>query len=163
MALDNCPEFIYLGVSDRVQHSRSCRRTEGRVAKLTVPEQPVETFDATLVRNSGAVDPDSGTVLTEFDVGNADGRLKPGGFAEVAIPLVGAAGTVRVPASSLILGPDGSMVALVDAGGRVTLRPVTVGHDEGKTIEILAGLSAGDRVIHTPPKDRKSTRLNSRH
>src|SRR3546814_18704248 len=119
MALDNCPEFIYLGVSDRVQHSRSCRRTEGRVAKLTVPEQPGETFDATLVRNAGAVDPDSGTVLTEFDVGNADGRLKPGGFAEVALPRVGAAGTVRVPASNLILGTDGLMVALIGrASGR---------------------------------------------
>lgn len=144
-------DVSHLRVYVHVPQNQSGRLTKGLVAKLTVPEHPGETFDATLVRNAGAVDPDSGTVLTEFDVGNADGRLKPGGFAEVAIPLVGAAGTVRVPASSLILGPNGSMVALVDAAGRVTLRPVTVGHDEGKTIEILAGLSAGDRVIQTPP------------
>src|SRR3546814_14134977 len=98
-------DVSHLRVYGHMPQNQSGRLTKGLVAKLTVPEHPGETFDATLVRNAGAVDPDSGTVLTEFDVGTADGRLKPGGFAEVAIPLVGAAGTVRVPASSLNLRP----------------------------------------------------------
>src|SRR3546814_6694411 len=60
-------DVSHLRVYVHVPQNQSGRLTKGLVAKLTVPEHPGETFDATLVRNAGAVDPDSGTVLTEFD------------------------------------------------------------------------------------------------
>ncbi|MFD1960598.1 hypothetical protein ACFSHP_19280 [Novosphingobium panipatense] len=31
------------------------------------------------------------------------------------------------------------------------MRPVTVGRDQGTTIEILSGVSAQDRIVLTPP------------
>ncbi|OYW82640.1 MAG: efflux transporter periplasmic adaptor subunit [Sphingobium sp. 32-64-5] len=140
-----------LRVYVRVPQNLSGQISTGTVANLVVPEHSGETFEALMVRNAGAVDRSSGTVLTEFQVSNPGRRLKPGGYAEVTIPTVANTNALRLPASSLILGPNGSMVAIVDAAGRVAMRKVTVGRDEGRTIEILTGLKPSDRVIQTPP------------
>ncbi len=42
-------------------------------------------------------------------------------------------------------------MALVDAHGRVQLRSVQVGRDNGRSVTILSGLQPNDRVIATPP------------
>lgn len=139
-----------LRVYVRVPQNLSGQLSRGMVASLRVPEHPGETFKAVLVRHAGAVDPKSGTVLTEFEVRNPERRLKPGGYADVSMPLLAQAGALQLPASSLIVGPKGTMVALVDGKGQVAMRPVTVGRDEGQSVEILAGLRPTDRVIQTP-------------
>ncbi len=43
------------------------------------------------------------------------------------------------------------MVAVVGKNGRVAMRKVSVGRDEGKTIEILTGIAPTDRIVLTPP------------
>lgn len=140
-----------LHVKVRVPQNLSGRMSVGSVAKVSVPEHPGETWDAVLARYAGAVDPGSGTMLTEFEIHSAGRRLKPGGYAEVSIPTVVDDNALRLPASSLILGPNGSMVAVVDQSGRVAMRKVSVGRDEGRTVEILSGLNLNDRVVQTPP------------
>jgi multidrug efflux pump subunit AcrA (membrane-fusion protein) len=40
---------------------------------------------------------------------------------------------------------------VVGADGRVTMRPVTLGRDLGREVEVLAGVAADDRVILDPP------------
>ena len=135
----------------RVPQALSGQLTRGVLASLTVPEYPGESFDAVLARTAGAVDRASGTVLAEFEVNNAGQRLKPGGYAEVAIPM--AAGTaVTLPASALIVTPKGTMVGLVDREGRVTMRPVMIGRDDGASVQIASGLTPQARVISTPPE-----------
>ena len=135
----------------RVPQALSGQLTRGVVASLTVPEYPGDSFDAALVRTAGAVDRASGTVLAEFEVNNTGQRLKPGGYAEVAIPM--AAGTaVTLPASALIVTPKGTMVGLVDREGRVTMRPVMIGRDDGASVQIASGLTPQARVIATPPE-----------
>ncbi|MBS86389.1 MULTISPECIES: efflux RND transporter periplasmic adaptor subunit [unclassified Sphingobium] len=135
----------------RVPQALSGQLTRGVLASLTVPEYPGESFDAVLARTAGAVDRASGTVLAEFEVNNAGQRLKPGGYAEVAIPM--AAGTaVTLPASALIVTPKGTMVGLVDREGRVTMRPVMIGRDDGASVQIASGLTPQARVIATPPE-----------
>ena len=147
-ALPGLPETM-------AQSNRRAAQYEGGVVsavEAAVLEPRVgETFEAVLVRSAGAVDRQSGTVLTELQLRNPDRRLKPGAYAEVSLPMIAEADALRVPASSLILGPQGAAVALVDSGGRVAMRRVTVGRDEGRTVEVLAGLKPTDRVIQTPP------------
>ena len=40
---------------------------------------------------------------------------------------------------------------MVDAGGKVHLRSVTLGRDFGNTVEVLERPSSQDRVINNPP------------
>ncbi|MBB6192769.1 RND family efflux transporter MFP subunit [Sphingobium wenxiniae] len=135
----------------RVPQTAAHGLAEGIRAQFSLPQQPGEHFEAVLVRTAEAVERRSGTMLVEFLMENRDRRLRPGAYVDVRIPIAGAAGAYQLPASTLILGSKGTRVAVVDGNGRVSLRPVKVGRDQGATIEILAGVTARDRIVLTPP------------
>ncbi|MET0307620.1 MAG: efflux RND transporter periplasmic adaptor subunit [Sphingomonas sp.] len=123
----------------------------GMDVSLVLPEYAGRTFNATLTRTAGAVDPASGTVLVELQASNADRALKPGSYAQASFPLHGVSTTVTLPPSALIIGSSGTQVAVVGPDGKALLRTVTLGRDQGKVVEVTAGLSANDRVIDNPP------------
>jgi hypothetical protein len=56
-----------------------------------------------------------------------------------------------IPVSAAILEPDGLHVAVVDSSQHAHLVRVTPGRDSGATIEILAGLEPGQKIIANPP------------
>lgn len=136
----------------RVPQAYSGQVHPGLHASLTVPEYPGRSFDIELTRSAGAVDPQSGTVLVELQAANADRALKPGAYAQVKFPLGGAGGAgVRLPASALVIGANGTQVAVVGPDGKALLKTITIGRDDGDTVLISAGLSRSDRVIDNPP------------
>ncbi|GAA0295376.1 efflux RND transporter periplasmic adaptor subunit [Sphingomonas oligophenolica] len=137
----------------RVPQAYSAAFHTGLHATLTVPEYPGRSFDIELARSAGAVDPQSGTVLVEFQAANGDRALKPGAYAQVKLPLDGngVGGGVRVPPSALIVGSKGTQVAVLGPNGKALLRTVTIGRDDGDSVEISAGLGLADRVIDSPP------------
>ena len=135
----------------RVPQGASAQVHPGLHATMTLPEYPGRTFDVVLTRAAGAVDLQSGTVLVELQADNASRALKPGAYAQVTFPIAAAGNSVRLPASALIFRADGPTVALVDRNGRVTLKSVTVGRDEGKQVEITAGLTGNERIVDSPP------------
>jgi RND family efflux transporter MFP subunit len=124
----------------------------GMEVSLTLPEYADRTFKATLTRTANAVDPASGTVLVEVQAANGDRALKPGSYAQASFPLRGGGGNaVTLPPSALIIGAKGTQVAVVGADGKAQLRTITIGRDEGKVVEVIAGLAPNDRVIDNPP------------
>ncbi len=135
----------------RVPQSYSAQVHQGMHATLALPEFPGRKFDATLTRTSGAIDPQSGTVLVELQASNGDRALKPGAYSQVSFPLTGASTSVRIPASALMVGAEGTRVAVIGPDGKAQLRPIHIGRDMGGTVEITAGLTAADRVVNNPP------------
>lgn len=134
----------------RVPQGYSSQLHDGMHAAVTVPEYQGRNFDAVLTRSAGAVDVSSGTVLVELQVDNNDRALKPGAYAQVRFPL-SAVGAVTIPSSALIVRDTGTQIAILDARNRIHLKAVTIGRDNGATVEIGSGLKAGDRVVDTPP------------
>jgi RND family efflux transporter MFP subunit len=127
---------------------------EGMKIALTFPEHPGKTYEGTLTRTAQAIDPASRTLLVEVDVDNRSGELLPGSLAQVHLKTVMATTTLVVPASALIFRRQGMQIATVVNNGQDTvahLVPVIIGEDDGATIQIVSGLSAGDRVIQDPP------------
>lgn len=124
----------------------------GLTATFTVPELPGRHFTATLTRTARAVDPQSGAMLVQLVYDNADGLLKPGGYADITLdlPTAGGDGLLRVPADTLLFRAQGTTVAVADADGRVTIHPVTIATDLGTELEISSGLSPQDWVIDSP-------------
>jgi RND family efflux transporter MFP subunit len=122
----------------------------GLGADLTVPELPGHRFPGKLVRTSDSFDPATRTITVEIDVPNHDGQLLPGAFAEVHFKMKPEAGTLVIPATSLIFRAQGLRVPVV-RDGKAVLLPVTTGKDFGNTVEILTGLNANDLVIASPP------------
>ncbi|MBA2920193.1 efflux RND transporter periplasmic adaptor subunit [Sphingomonas sp. MAH-20] len=135
----------------RVPQSFSAQVHPGLGVTLTVPEYPGRTFNAVLVRTAGAVDPQSGTVLVELQADNSDRALKPGAYATVTFPLPAAANALRLPGSAILFRESGPTVVIVDKSGRARLQTVQIGRDQGKEVEIVAGLKGDERVVDTPP------------
>lgn len=132
------------------------RLHDGAMAEFTVPDQPGRTFHALLARSSGSVDPDSGAMLVQLVYDNHDGALKPGAYAQVTFDFgndqSASSGALRIPVSSLLFRREGAAVALVDAQGRVQIRPVAIAVDLGNELEVT-GLKRQDMVIDNPPDD----------
>lgn len=120
-------------------------------AHLTLPEFPGRVFDATVARRAGAVDPGAGTTLIELQTDNPEHRMRPGGYAQVTFDVAAAPGTVRIPSTALVLGQDGTRVAVVDSDHHVRWRTVTIGRDLGAIVEVTHGLTGTDEVIDAPP------------
>ena len=122
----------------------------GMTATFTVPEYPGRTFTAKLAASADAITPQSGTLLVQLQIDNADRALKPGAYAQVRFSLPDS-GAIQAPATALMFRDNGMSVAVVGAGGRVAMKPVTIVRDLGTTVEVAAGLTQADRVIDTPP------------
>jgi RND family efflux transporter MFP subunit len=123
----------------------------GAVATLSLPQFPGKTFKGKLVRTSDAVDPATRTLLAEIEVENRGGELLPGSYTQVHLHVSTSAPAMVIPVSAAILEPDGLRVAVVDSNQRAHLVRVTPGRDSGATIEIVAGLETGQKIIANPP------------
>jgi membrane fusion protein, multidrug efflux system len=124
----------------------------GAPATVTLQEFPGAAFTGTVARTAESIDPATRTLLTEVEVPNPAGRLLPGSFGQVRIPVRPGAGAGRwtVPVNAMLFRAEGARVAVIGPGSRVVLRPVEIGRDYGSTLEILGGLSAGDEVVVNP-------------
>lgn len=129
---------------------------KGTKAKITVPENPDASYTATVESTSGAINAASGTTLMQLAVPNPAGELLPGGYASVSLALPNDQSVLSVPASALIFDQAGLRVATVNADNKVTVKPITIARDLGKTIEIHSGIEATDRVIENPPDGVKN-------
>ena len=123
----------------------------GIIASLTLAEFPGRSFAGRLVRTAGAIDAGTRTLLTEIEVDNASGELKPGSYAEVHLKLPTATQTLMLPVNAIIFRSEGLQVGVLRDGNKVQLVTVTTGKDSGTQVEILSGLSASDEAIANPP------------
>jgi len=137
---------VYVNVPQA--YSRAC--TPGVTAVLTLSEYPGRPFEGKIVRTSNAIDPTSRTLLVEVKVDNAKHELFPGAYAQVHFKLTGSHPTLILPVSTLIFRSEGLRVGVVRSG-RATLRPIAIGRDDGRTVEVSNGVQATDDVIQNPP------------
>lgn len=77
--------------------------------------------------------------------------LRPGMQFRGRIEIVRVPEVVQVPANAVFVGPDGPF-AYRDAPGGVVRVPLALGRRTADAFEVLAGLSAGDRVSRTDPE-----------
>ncbi|MDD4881399.1 MAG: efflux RND transporter periplasmic adaptor subunit, partial [Gallionellaceae bacterium] len=103
-----------------------------------------QPLDGKIARLSPAADPMTHSHLVKIDVAAAG--LRSGSFARVLFAS-GKQNVLRVPSAAVLnrAGIDG--VFVVDAKGIAQYRMVRTGRVDGDQVEILSGLSAGDRVV----------------
>jgi len=123
----------------------------GLRADLLLAEFPGRKFEGIVVRNSGAIDNSTRTLLAEIDVNNPAGELKPGGYVEVHLKLPTSVTTFTLPVDATIFKSAGMQVATVKDGKTIALIPITPGRNFGTEIEILAGLKGDESVVINPP------------
>ena len=122
----------------------------GTKISFTVPEHPGQIFTAVLATTANAIDPQTGAMLLQFEIDNADGILKAGGYADVSLAVPQASATVHIPPSALLFRKEGTAVAVVGRDNVVAIRPVKIVSDLGSQLEISSGLGSSDRIVDSP-------------
>ncbi len=124
----------------------------GQPLELTVAAWPDRTFTGEVIVVSPDVDVKSRTLTLRGRLGNADGRLQPGMFATVHLILGGKQPVLTLPRTAISFFAYGESVFRIEQSGdqlTVHRQPVKVGRTRGEEVEILSGLEADQRVVHT--------------
>ena len=137
---------VYVNVPE--EYSRGIK--VGMTADLALAEFPGRMFQGNLVRTADAINMTTRTLLIEIDVANPTGTLLTGSYAEVHLKVPTQNSTFIIPVNTLIFRSEGLRVGVVK-NDKVTLTPVTPGHDFGNQIEIVAGLKLDDQIVINPP------------
>ncbi len=121
--------------------------------KIEIPALPEATrwLKPRAVTVLPTADEVSHTVRLRLDFGAPPAGVMPGMFARAWLTNSAAAGSrLSVPVSAVFRRTELTAVYVVDGGGKVTLRQVRVGEAGQDRIEILAGVSEGERVALDP-------------
>ena len=122
------------------------RVKRGQEVKVSVPAFPGVNFSGRVILISSVVDPETRSVKVRTEVPNADGRLKPDMFANVQIVTDLHRTAISIPQSA-VLTDAGKTVVFVSEGSGFKKHQVTTGIQSNDRVEIIEGLSAGDKVV----------------
>ena len=139
-----------LRVYFRIPQEEATNIAVGQTFNVQVGAQSAKTYPGKVISTSGAVSPDSRTMLVELQVENGKNEILPGSYATVRVPEVALRKLITLPDNTLIFRGKSVQVGIVDAKGVVQLRDVKVGRDFGVQSEILSGVSDSDQVIVNP-------------
>jgi len=97
---------------------------------------------------SPRVDPETRKGTARFTIANRDGTLRPGLFVTVKLVQASAEVAMAIPVSAIQTFRDWQ-VAFFRFGEWFEARPLTLGRSDGTWVEVLSGLSPGDRYAAT--------------
>jgi RND family efflux transporter MFP subunit len=125
---------------------------QGVKADVRVPEMPDRVFSGTVTRLADALAPGTRTLLTEIDVPNPDGVLRPGMYCTVDLHIPRKTPSLIVPADAVVFNSNGQQVAVL-RNGTAHFQKITVARDLGTQVEVRDGVQPGDQVILRPMVD----------
>jgi RND family efflux transporter MFP subunit len=146
-----------LRVTAAVPQSVAAQLLPGQAPRVELPGLPPArqwvTPDRTQILPT--VDAATHTVLMRADLPPGLQGVAPGVFARLWLPAAGtgaaAAGpSLSVPLRAIVRRAEMTGLYVLDSGGRPLLRQVRLGQVDGDRVEVLSGLSAGERVVSDP-------------
>jgi membrane fusion protein, multidrug efflux system len=121
---------IHLGDPVRVRVQALDQEIEGRVSRF-----------------ADSLDRQTRTMETEIDFDNRSGRLIAGMYTETRLSLREEKNALTIPLEAFSRNRDEATVLAVNAENVVEERKVRLGVEDSTRIEVLSGLSEGERVI----------------
>jgi Cu(I)/Ag(I) efflux system membrane fusion protein len=118
----------------------------GMAATLTLKAYPDRLFKGRVVFIDPQFDPRTRTVAVRLEFPNPTGELKPEMFGEVVLQGTPRKG-LRVPIDAVIDSGTRNVVFVALGDGKFLPREVELGESDGDHVEVLKGLSGGDRVV----------------
>ena len=120
---------------------------EGLEAVINLEAYPGEAFIGTItyVYPTVSMEARTGSIRVELD--NPGTRLKPGMYANLRIVAAPRPPRVIVPRGAVLATGTRSLVFVVEEGGTLAPRAVSVGLAAGDEVEILRGLAGGEYVV----------------
>jgi RND family efflux transporter MFP subunit len=120
--------------------------TNGVPVELTLEELPGRTFPGTVTRFAHALDEATKTMLTEIEMANPTGELRPGAYASARFEVERKPDALLLPVQALAAEKAGTFVFTV-ADGKAKKAAVKTGFNDGTNVEITDGVKPGEPVI----------------
>lgn len=142
------PIYVDFTVSERHRG----RLEVGQTLQIAVAAWPGEVFQGEVTVVSPDIDPRTRTLKLRGQLDNPDLRLQPGMFATVHLILSGAEPVLTLPRTAISFFAYGESVFTLkesETGLTAHRQHITVGRTRDERVEILSGLEAGQRVVHT--------------
>ena len=117
----------------------------GDAATITAMGYAGQKFTGTITRHPEALSPDTRTMLVEVDLPNENQALYPGMYANAEFIVAMGSGSPMVPDDALIFR-DGKVYVPVVRNNQLHLTEVTLGYDNGQTVEVTSGIDPKDKV-----------------
>ena len=118
----------------------------GQDAIFTVLAYP-QKFRGKVILVGNQVETGSRTLEVRIAVDNADGRLKPGMFADVEITTTILENVLLIPDDALQTDGDEQIVFVALDGNKFEKRTVKLGLEQTGRVQILSGVKAGEKVV----------------
>jgi membrane fusion protein (multidrug efflux system) len=118
---------------------------DGDAATITAMGYAGKKFTGTITRHPEALSPDTRTMLVEVDLPNENEVLYPGMYATAEFTVAMGTGSTMVPDDALVFR-DGKVYVPIVRDNQLHLVEVTLGYDNGQTVEILSGVNPTDKV-----------------
>src|ERR1039457_2656661 len=118
----------------------------GETARVSLQAIPGRVFNARIDFIQPQVDPMTRTLKVRLNMDNPGVLLKPDMYADVDF-LVSIPSKLTLPAEAVLNSGDHKTVFIDRGNGYLEPRQVKTGEREGDRIQILSGLSGGERVV----------------
>ena len=118
----------------------------GTPVQVTVEELPGRVFKGSVTRFAHALDEATKTMLTEIELPNPTGELRPGMYASVQLEVERKHDALLVPVKALQVEKAGTSIFTV-ADGKARKTPVQTGFNDGTNVEIAGGITSDQTVV----------------
>ncbi len=118
---------------------------DGDPATVTVIDYPDRTFTGTVTRHPEALDQTTRTMQVEVDLPNQDRSLFPGMYANMKMTAHVTSSNLTAPDDALVFRNDKVYLPVV-RDNHLKLIEVTLGHDDGYTVEVNGDLRPGEQI-----------------
>ena len=119
----------------------------GQETSFTVLAYPGERFHGKVVLLGNRVETESRTLEIRIEVNNADGRLKPGMFADVEIATTAIKDVLVISDQALQTLEDEQIVFIALNETKFEKRVVKTGLEQRGRVQILEGIKEGEHVV----------------
>ena len=136
-----------LWMAAQVPEEKLSRLRVGMAVRVKVQAYPDQAFPGRITRLDEELDPATRTVRARVELPNPRGLLKPEMYAVADISVPGARPALLVPETALQDLNGLSSLFVEKAPGQFQAVPVETGMRQGGLIEILRGVSPGDKVV----------------
>ena len=131
----------------QVPESQAALLEPGARVSATSPAAPGRTFEGRVQALLPEVDAGTRTLKARLELANPGARLVPGMFVQMRFARPGRDKTLLVPTDAVIQTGRRSVVILAEDGGGFRPVEVRTGLESGGQTEVVAGLTAGQRVV----------------
>ena len=151
------PEDNLQAIAKRIQAGAVLPATAyDRSGASKIADGTLQTFDS-------QIDQTTGTIKLRAQFTNDTRVLYPNQFVNIRLLLDTHKDVTTISTAGVQRGVPGTFVYLVNADSTVSVRPIQLGATEGDRVEVLSGLTPGDRiVIDGADKLRDGAKINVR-